>query len=335
MLSDDDSKDRADSLTLTQRLRGYSSPFGIGHKALQDFWEGTIYVTEKIDGSQFSFGLVAGGEGELVIRSRRVEINQLDPGMFKLGVETVQQLAYDGLLFDGWTYRGEFLSKPKHNTMAYDRVPAGNVIIFDIDTGDQNYITSYSELVRQAGLLDLEVVPALGVFEYKPEMVILSALLETESVLGGGKVEGIVMKNYDLFGRDKKVVMAKLVSQEFIEKHSRSWAGRNPGKKQFVATMIEGLATEARWMKAVQHLREAGTIEGEMQDIPEIMLEIQEDVEKEMRVEIMEAFYNHFWPQVKRGLTRGMPIWYKGLLQDEQMNAEDVMGVVIEENEGT
>lgn len=314
------------------KLRGYSSPFGIGHKALQDFWEGTIYVTEKIDGSQFSFGLV---NGELIIRSRRAEVNQLDPGMFKLGVEMAQSCVEEGRLFEGWTYRGEFLSKPKHNTMAYERVPRGNVIIFDIDIGDQNYITSYSDLERQAHSLGLETVPALGLFEYKPEMVILEALLETESVLGGGKVEGIVMKNYDLFGRDKKVVMAKLVSQEFMEKHSKSWAGRNPGKKQFIATMIEGLATPARWMKAVQHLREEGMIEGEMQDIPEIMCEIQEDVEKELASEIQEALYSHFWPQIKRGLTKGMPVWYKGLLQDEQMNAEDVMGVVIEENEGT
>ena len=314
------------------RIRGYSSPFGIGHKALQDFWEGTIYITEKIDGSQFSFGLV---DGELVCRSRRVEINQLDPGMFKLGVETVQAAVDFNLLEDGWTYRGEYLSKPKHNTMAYDRVPAGNIILFDIDVGDQDYITSWSEVERQADLLGLECAAFLGVFETKPDMTILNALLNTESALGGGKIEGIVMKNYDLWGIDKKVLMAKLVSQEFIEKHSRSWGGRNPGKKQFIATVIEGLATEARWMKAVQHLREAGTIEGEMQDIPEIMREIGRDVESELAEEIRDALYKHFWHEIKRGLTRGMPIWYKGLLQDEQMLDQAMMDEVIEANDAT
>lgn len=313
------------------QLRGYSSPFGIGHKALQDFWEGTIYVSEKIDGSQFSFGLV---DGELVCRSRRVEINQLDPGMFRLGCETAWALSEAGKLQDGWTYRGEFLAKPKHNTMAYERAPAGFIMLFDVDRGDQDYV-SPSTLFDIAANIGLESAPMLGTFFGKPAMETLSALLEVESVLGGGKVEGIVMKNYGLFGRDKKTLMAKLVSQEFIEKHSKSWGGRNPGRKQFIATMIEGLATEARWMKAVQHLREAGTIEGEMQDIPEIMCEIQDDVEKETASEIQEALYNHFWPQIKRGLTKGMPIWYKGLLEEEQMGSREVMDEVIEENEGT
>ncbi len=313
------------------RLRGYSSPFGIGHKALQDFWEGTIYVTEKIDGSQFSFGIA---DGELVCRSRRVEINQLDPGMFRLGVETVVKLANLGLLNEGWTYRGEYLNKPKHNTMAYERVPAGNIILFDVDRADQDYVPP-SALVDIAANIDLEAVSLLETYFTKPTMEDISALLETESVLGGGKVEGVVLKNYVLYGVDKKVLMAKLVSQEFIEKHSKSWGGRNPGKKQFIATMIEGLATEARWMKAVQHLREEGMIEGEMQDIPEIMCEIQEDIEKEMRVEIQDALYSHFWPQIKRGLTRGMPVWYKGLLEEEQMGGQEIMDEVIEENAGT
>ncbi len=41
----------------------------------------------------------------------------------------------------------------------------------------------------------------------------LYALLEKESILGG-KVEGIVVKNYARFGKDKKVLMGKYVSEQ-------------------------------------------------------------------------------------------------------------------------
>lgn len=297
------------------RLRGYSSPFNLGHKALRGFWKGTIYVTEKIDGSQFSFGLTDDG---LLCRSRKQQINMDDPGMFQLGVDTVIDLADQNLLRVGWTYRGEFLSKPKHNTMVYDRVPRGNIILFDMDKGDQDY-TDPRELRNIAFHLDLEIVPHLATYETKPNLEDVTALLETESILGGGLIEGVVLKNYEMFGQDKKALMAKMVSEDFKERHDKSWKKRNPTRKDFILDLTEGLATEARWMKAVQHLREAGEIEGIPQDIPDIMREIVRDVEEDLADEVRDALYAHFWPQIRRGLTKGAAEWYKALLAEEAM----------------
>ncbi len=302
------------------RLRGYSSPFNLGHKALKGFWYGTIYASEKVDGSQFSFGLV---EGELVCRSRRQPINLDDAGMFKLGVETARDLASQGLLQEGWSYRGEYLSKPKHNTMAYDRVPRGNIILFDIDRGDQDYVTP-SGVVDVAANIDLESVPLLETYFTKPDLEAVTALLETESILGGGKIEGVVLKNYSMFGIDKKALMAKVVSEVFKEKHSKSWKVRNPGQGDFVRTLTAGFATEARWMKAVQHLREAGELEGIPQDIPQVMREIVRDVEDDLREEVMNALYTHFWPQIRRGLTKGAAKFYKRLLAEESLGTQKV-----------
>lgn len=297
------------------RLRGYSSPFSLGHKYLKGFWKGTIYASEKIDGSQFSFGLV---EGELVCRSRRQQIDLDDAGMFKLALATARDLADQKMLVEGVTYRGEYLSKPKHNTMAYDRVPRGNIILFDIDEGDQDYVLP-GLVTASAEAMDIEAVPVLASYELKPELSAVTNLLETESVLGGGKIEGVVLKNYELFGQDKKVLMAKVVSEVFREKHSKSWKVRNPGQKDFVRTLTEGFATEARWMKAVQHLREAGELQDIPQDIPQVMREIVRDVEEDLREEVVDALYAHFWPQIRRGLTKGVAEWYKRLLAEEGM----------------
>lgn len=304
------------------RLRGYSSPFNLGHRALEDFWSGgTVYATEKIDGSQFSFGLI---EGELVCRSRKVQIDLDDPGMFALGVSTVEDLEAKGLLQEGWTYRGEFLSKPKHNTMAYERVPRGNIILFDVDRGDQDYVMP-KDLWPGADKLGLGAVPLLMTYGSKPTLENVKVLLKTESVLGGGLVEGVVLKNYDIYGPDKKVLMAKLVSEVFRETHRKDWSGRNPSNKEFVLELSEDYANPVRWMKAVQHLREQDEIEGVPQDIPILMKEVIRDVEEECGDEIRDKLFHHFWNKtIRRQLTKGLPEFYKKALMEESFGLQEM-----------
>lgn len=313
----------------SDRLHAYSSPFNLGHKALAEIWNGSVYIQEKIDGSQFSFGVRG---GRLLCRSRKVEINQLDPGMFKEAVETVQRLYALGLMNEGWTYRGEFLAKPKHNTLAYERVPSGNVILFDIDMGLQDYVMFLGPngsgpqpgFEMAAVSLGLEWVPTYfkSLPGFKPDIDGLREFLNRTSVLGG-PVEGIVIKNYGQYGPDKKVLMAKLVSAEFQETHRKDWAGRNPGEKDLLELIIEEYANPVRWKKAVQHCREIGTIQGAPQDIPILMKEITTDVGMEAMEEIQNRLFQHFWPKIRKGLTRGFPEWYKVLLVEESLGDSD------------
>lgn len=324
-----------DPLPEIARLHAYSSPFNLGHKAAAEIWNGTVYIQEKIDGSQFSFGMRG---GQLLCRSRKVEINQLDPGMFKEAVETTQRLHQAGLLSEGWTYRAEFLAKPKHNTLAYERVPAWNVILFDVDRGLQDYVLpmnpdpgsiATSALEHVATNLGLECVPTYfkSSPSYKPDIDGLREFLNKTSILGG-PVEGVVIKNYDQYGPDKKVLMAKLVSAEFQETHRKDWAGRNPGDKDVIELLIEEYANPVRWKKAVQHLREIGAIQGAPQDIPIIMKEITTDVGMEAMDDIKNKLFAHFWPKIRRGLTRGFPEWFKTMLVEESLGpSEDSDGI--------
>ncbi|GAG06933.1 unnamed protein product, partial [marine sediment metagenome] len=234
-------------------IRGYSSPFNLGHRALKELFSGPVTVQEKIDGSQFSFGVK---DSELLCRSRGQQIDLGAPGMFKLAVETARDLEIQGLLKEGWTYRGEFLMKPKHNTLAYERVPRGNVILFDIDRGDQDYLTM-AMLVGAATVLDLELVPTwtINAAPSKPSMRQIDEWLDKDSILGGCKREGLVFKNYERYDPGSKVLMGKYVSEKFREKHGKDWKERNPSSKAFIEALTEKYATEARWAKAAQHLR--------------------------------------------------------------------------------
>lgn len=298
-------------------IRGYSSPFNLGHKALAQLFDGAVTVQEKIDGSQFSFGLV---DGELECRSRGQRVIQEDAGMFKLAVETAQDLARQGLLVEGYIYRGEFLQKPKQNTLVYDRVPKGNIILFDIDRGDQDYLP-FDRVADYAEAMDLEYVPTWEI-NGVPTMESIEKWMQMKSVLGNTTVEGLVFKNYEEFGRDSKTLMGKYVSEKFREKHSGDWKKRNPGGKAFAAMLTKQYATEARWAKARQHLHEQGELENEMRDIPKLMQEINRDVLEDCGEEIREKLFKHFWKQISRGLTHGMPEWYKETLANESLLEE-------------
>lgn len=283
----------------------YASIFNFGHRALQDVMGQPFFVEEKVDGSQFSFGLI---DGELKCRSKGATVHMDAPeGMFKRAVATVRELA--PLLTPEWTYRGEYLEKPKHNALAYDRIPARHIVLFDVNTDEEAYLMP-REKRAEAARLGLECVPVLyeGVIA---EPSVLLGLLATPSMLGGQLIEGVVAKQYLVFGQDKKALMAKYVSEAFKEVHKKEWKKSNPGRGDILETLTAAYAQQTRWNKAIQHLRESGRLDESVRDIGPLIKEVCDDVERECAAEIADALYKWGWPQVRRGLTRGLPEWYK------------------------
>jgi len=297
-------------------LRSYSSPFALGHKAVMDIWNGIVYIQEKIDGSQISWGV---RDGVLHCRSRNQDLSHTigtpaAAGMFQKAIETINAL-YPKLVH-GWTYRGEYLGKAKQNTLKYDRVPKQNIILFDIDIADQNYMEP-GMVAEAARHLGLDYAPMFAKLTHQLPLDDLLPYLDNESILGGCKVEGIVLKNYSMYGSDSKVLMAKLVSADFREMHGGDWKQRNPSKSDIIQQLIERYGTEARWRKAVQHLREEGKILDEPKDIGLLIGEIPNDILSEHADEIKDALFKAFIKDLTRGWTRGMPEWYKRQLTGE------------------
>lgn len=299
---------------ISSSWHSYPSIYALGHKAVAELFDGPVVVQEKIDGSQFSFGRFG---DELRFKSKGAIIQETQPPkMFKRAVDYVVSIQTS--LVDGWTYRGEMLAFPKHNTLHYARIPAHNIILFDINVGEEAYLDALEAVDEEASRLDLETVPLLRRGALNLTLDDFNALLETESILGGTKIEGVVIKNYTRFGLDKKVLMGKYVSEKFKEVHAGEWKKANPGKGDIVLLLIARLKTEARWMKAVQHLREKDLLANEPKDIGPLMREVQADVEKEEAERIATALYQWALPQIRRGSVRGLPEWYKQELAKKQ-----------------
>ena len=140
------------------------------------------------------------------------------------------------------------------------------------------------------------------------------------SILGGQKIEGVVVKPfaYDKFGADKKVLMAKFVSEAFKEIHSAEWKKSNPTKGDVLDVIVASLRTPARWNKAIQHLRENGEITDSPKDIGALIREVQADVLKECADDIRMRLFSWARPRVQRGVVAGLPEWYKNELLNRQ-----------------
>lgn len=311
----------------TDSYHSYPKIYNLGHKYLEHLFEGPFQVEEKLDGSQFSFGHFADpadpfAPTKIKCRSKGAEIDIDDPQkMFAPAVQWVKDHVLD--LHIGWTYRAEWIPKPKANVLTYSRVPIAGLVVFDVSTGLEHYL-DYDARIQEVARIGLECVrtmilvreegdDALSLNEYK-------AFLSYESMLGGPKVEGIVIKNYNQFGLDGHAVFGKYVSEEFKEQHAKTPYTR--GKSASVQDVILHFKTEARWRKSVQHLRESGRLLDDVKDIGALFKEIKQDFEDECTAEAGEILYKTFQREILQGITAGVAEWYKDELAKKQFAKE-------------
>jgi hypothetical protein len=292
----------------------YPSVFSLGHKAISELLLDPVIVEEKIDGSQINFGRF---DGVLKIKSHHKEMEPNAPEkMFASAVDYIKMLP----LHDGWTYRGECLAKPKHNALCYERIPCGGVILFDINKDEESYLR-YDEKKEEAERIGLEIVPIFyqGRIESANDVL---GFLDRVSILGGQKIEGVVIKNYTRFGQDKKVLMGKYVSEGFKEVHKKTWGEANPKQGDIVLRLIGIYKTSARWNKAILHMSEKGELENSPRDIGKLINEVKADIKKECMEEIKEHLFNWAIDGILRGATGGLAEWYKKELLEKQFEGK-------------
>lgn len=297
---------------VTDSWTSYPHIMALGHKGIALILNEPVLVEEKVDGSQISFGVFG---NELKIKSRSKEIVLDAPEkLFDLGVQAIKTRL--PLLRDGWTYCGEYLRSKSHNALCYDRVPSGNIVIFDVRIGNESYL-NYDQKAEEANRIQFEVVPK--VFEGKIESPdTVRAFLDRESFLGGQKIEGVVLKNYQRFGIDGKAMFGKFVSEAFKEVHKGAWKDKNPSQGDFIGRVIATYKTPARWNKAVQHLKERGELTDSPADIGKLLIEVRKDLMDECGEQISLDLFSHFWKDIQRGVVAGLPEFYKQKLLEKQ-----------------
>ena len=300
-------------------IPSYPKIWALGSEPVKNVLADPVEITEKIDGSQFAFGVDE--HGEIVMRSKGKELfsNAMEKMFGKAAALVEQKSSILKRIWRSTYFYGEFLAKPKHNVLNYIRVPQGGVMLFSA-IYDNDFV-DYSTLSSMADMIGLETVPLLysGVVS---DMAQLDVLLKTPSVLGNETVEGVVIKNYAQRVAIGNVVMpafAKYVRSEYKERHAKEW-GTNTGKSK-VEDFVESFRTEVRWQKAIQHLREGGQLQNAPQDIGVLIREIERDLFEEETENIKAALFRLYRDDIARKAKAGFPEWYKERL------AQDAIGV--------
>jgi len=299
-------------------VKSYPKVLTLGSYQTDRALVGTVYIQEKVDGSQFRFGVDE--KGGVWIGSHHCTFAPGEAaGMFKLAVDYINSIQDTVKQFKPLTtFFCEFLGKPKQNVIAYTRVPQNNLVLFDA-YGPSSGWYNRVELEATAACLGIDVVPTFKIGETSLDE--LRTFLTTYSFLGGDTVEGVVIKNYVeniLENGTLRPLFVKYVRPSFKEKMDRK-AGE---KKETLEEYLGSFCADARWLKAIQSLVEQGKITVSPKDIGPLIVQIKKDIIEEEEVNIKHRLYRHFINEILRRATAGFPDWYKEkLVTDLQLPA--------------
>ena len=287
-------------------LMAFPKIYALGSAYIPSIFDEPVEVTEKIDGSQFVFGKVG---GEVMCRSKGAEIFIDNPTqMFGRAVETILNMDLPPDL----VFYSEYLMRPKHNVLTYERTPRNYLALFGVSDLAREVMThDHSMIESWADRLGIDVVPRLYYGMLNPEDAL--AFLEIDSYLGGAKIEGIVVKNYKqclICDQPHPLMSGKFVSEKFKEKHANNWKKENTagGKWELFKASYR---TEARWQKAVQYMQESGELLKEPKDIGALIREVQRDIVEEEQENIEVMLWSLYGKDLLRRSTAGLPEWYK------------------------
>ena len=296
------------------KLPHYTKVLNLGSAYTENALVGEVVLQEKVDGSQFRFGITE--EDKLLIGSKNSLIYDgnivVGGGMFKpamdylLSIEQkITEIGTDVYFF------GEYLKNPKHNTLKYNTIPKNHIVLFDVL--HRGTWIGREDLEEMAQKLEIDVIPEFYMGKVTVEDI--KKYLERESYLGGEKIEGVVIKNYKqtvLLGGKYYPLFTKYVNKKFKERNGVEWKANS--SKNNIEEYIKSFRNENRWKKAYQYLRDNGKLKNDYSDIGTIIKRVQEDIKEEETENIKKFFYNRFIKEILRNSTKGLPEWFKELL---------------------
>lgn len=313
------------------KSHGFPKIYTVGSSEVKDVFNGSVEITEKLDGSCIGFGIV---DSELIIRSKNKELDLTKPESMFAGAVAYIKSIQEKLPKDMFFY-GECISKPRHNVLTYKTVPSGFVALFamvdtamwaakdfnaDLPPNDGKF-HKYDELADWAKVLGMGTVQLLWDKKIPEGMSVvpfLESLLSKESALGG-RMEGIVIKNYNvpqnLHDRYCPITIAKLVSDDFKEVKVKKIVKAEGVSK--LDELFDMYRTEARWQKAIQHLEEKGELSYNAKDIGLVIQETHRDLIEECEESFKNALYAMFRKQWLNAATSGAAEYYKKYLLEK------------------
>jgi hypothetical protein len=256
-------------------IPGYGTVWTIGHPRIRDLLVGEVVVQEKLDGWQFAARVTG---GRLRCRSKEAEIDTGNPPpQYAPAVSSLRAALDAGLLDEGFIYRGEAMAQARAHRLPYSRPPRGGLVLWDVIKADGTHGDTLFTMLTASGL-NVEATKSIYLGEGGAvTQDMLLGWLERESFLGGPRIEGVVIKNYD------RGLVGKFVTHRFRE------VLQPDGKGDVIDQLIRAHRTGARREKAAQRLEARGALKYDHGDFAPLRDEVIADILEECTDTILEA----------------------------------------------
>lgn len=297
----------------------YDSAIRPYDEGASDVWkEGTVEITEKLDGSQFAFGFL---DGELCFRSKGQRIYPPDvQSMFAPSVAHILNNEHLVKRYENFIFYGEAMKSEKHNTIRYEQAPQNHIMLFGARDLVNGVYLSHAELTKVAAEFSVAVSPLLfsGAAEDGKKWLEEQALNQTKSAYGSQvNIEGVVVRNPTIKGfrngKQRSFLAVKYVTAEFKEVQHATWKDEHTTRGA-LDSFIQGFRAPARWAKAVHRAREEGWFEPGPKCIGRLIASIKQDIVKEEEQLIKEKLFQMFKGDILRASVKEFPEWYKEYL---------------------
>jgi len=219
-------------------FRKYMHVERFGNDEVQGIELGECYVFPKLDGTNASVWVNSWQNEEDVrlhagSRRRELSIDEDNAGFFKFAYSSdrLQKFFFE---YPYLRFYGEWLVP--HTLKTYREDSWRKFYIFDVfDDQEQLYLhyNTYQPLLEEFGL---DYIAPLCYMNNATHASLQIELQNNTYLIGDGQGagEGIVIKNYDFQNRFGRMIWAKLIRNEFKEKHAR-----NDPTKKLMKEMVE------------------------------------------------------------------------------------------------
>ena len=218
----------------------------LGTEEVQDIELGSIFVFPKIDGTNSSVWL-NGGNIKAGSRNRELSIEADNAGFYAYVLQDQRIADY---LFKHPEHRlyGEWLVP--HSLKTYRQDAWRKFYIFDVcldreDTVEYIPYPIYQPMLEE---FNLDYIPPIGTMKNGDYEVFLKAIDKNVFLIEDGKGvgEGIVIKNYDFYNKYGRQTWAKIVTNEFKEKHIKVMgASEIKARKMIEEEIVDQFCTTA------------------------------------------------------------------------------------------
>lgn len=255
---------------------------------------GECYIFPKIDGTNASIWLDENLNVCAGSRNRQLELDNDNAGFYN---SVYQNNDIKSLLETNpnLNFYGEWLVP--HSLKTYRESAWRQFYVFDVFCRAKDRFLTFDEYLPILAGYDVEVIHPIAIIKNPSYEQLIN---QTEKNLyliedGKGTGEGIVIKNYDYKNKFGRVTWAKIVTNEFKEKHVKEMGGSiMDGKKMIEEEIIESYLTSSFVSKTYEKIK----LENDgfnSKRIPELINRVFHDLVNE---EIWQSIKKHKNPTI-------------------------------------